>query len=151
MLLYMKFNLEKMVSSRMNKMKTFLKPSNLPRLLFLVAVLIILYLVYVNYLKEGMKGEMVDESEFLEGKKLVLFYADWCGHCKKVMPDWDKAAKESNGNMLKINCADESTKTQELAAKYKVDGYPTIIIFDDGTPSDYTGSRTAEDFLAALS
>jgi len=142
----MKFNLEKMIKGRVTQLKTMVKPKNLPRLLFLVAVLLILYFIYINYLKEGM----TDESEFLEGKKLVLFYADWCGHCQTVKPEWEKAAKEAKGNMIKINCGDKEGKSADLMTKYKVDGFPTIIIFEDGEPKEYKGGRTADDFLSVF-
>ena len=145
----MKFNLEKMIKGRATQLKTLVKPKNFPRLLFLLAVLLILYFIYINYLKEGM----TDESEFLEGKKLVLFYADWCGHCQKVKPEWEKAAKDEKGkgNMIKINCGDKEGKSADLMSKYKVEGFPTIIVFDDGEPTEYNGGRTADDFLSVFS
>jgi protein disulfide-isomerase-like protein len=147
--IYMKFNLEKMIGNRLKQLKTMVQPKNLPRLLFLLTILVILYLIYANYLKEGM----TDESEFLEGKKLVLFYADWCGHCKKVKPEWEKAASDAKGkgNMIKINCGDKDEKSSELMSKYNVEGFPTIIIFDNGTPTEYNGGRKAEDFLSVFS
>ena len=143
----MKFNLEKMIQNRANQLKTIVKPKNLPRLLFLLAILLILYLIYINYLKEGM----TDESEFLEGKKLVLFYADWCGHCKKVKPEWEKAEKKAKGNMIKIDCSGKEGKSADLMAKYNVEGFPTIIVFQDGEPTEYDGGRTEDDFLSVFS
>jgi hypothetical protein len=34
--------------------------------------------------------------------------------------------------------------------KYDVDGYPTIIIFEEGKPQKYTGKRTQEGLLEIL-
>jgi len=153
-LLYMKFNLEKMVARRTNQMSSLFKSNNLPKLIVLLAVLLILYLLYVNS-KEGFEAAPEElESQIKDGKKLVLFYADWCGHCKKIKPDWDDAAKDANKEdkkMIKVNCGGGTEKDKELMSKYNIEGYPTIIIFDDGKPAEYSGKRTKDDFLSIFS
>ena len=142
-----KFNLEKSLS----RVKTFFQPSKLPKLIFLLAVLLVLYLFYVNYLKEGFESKSADLDEHIEsGKKVVLFYADWCGHCKKLKPAWDDAAKEVNKDekkMIKVNCGEGTKEDKAIMEKYDIDGYPTIIIFQDGKPSKYEGNRNREDFI----
>ena len=130
------------------------KPKNLPKLILLVGILLILYFVYSKYLKEGFELSPSDfESEIQNGKKLVLFYADWCGHCKKIKPVWDETAEEVNTTekkMLKVNCGGKSEKEEEIMKKYKIDGYPTILVFNNGKPMDYQGERTSESFKEEL-
>ncbi|KAI8531161.1 hypothetical protein RHMOL_Rhmol11G0116100 [Rhododendron molle] len=75
----------------------------------------------------------------------VDFYAPWCGHCKHLSPELDKAAlvlAELGAPMLiaKVN-ADKFT---HLARKYEIDGFPTLKIFMHGVPTDYFGPRKAE-------
>ena len=113
-----------------------------------------MFLLYSYFLKEGFetKSKELDEH-VLEGKKAVLFYADWCGYCKKIKPDWDEAAKEVNKDekkMLKVNCGEGTVEDKELMEKYSIDGYPTIIIFEDGKPTKYEGKRSKEDLLSIL-
>ena len=46
------------------------------------------------------------ESDVSSGKKLVWFYADWCGHCKSMKTEWDTASSKVDGKMIKINLGD---------------------------------------------
>jgi protein disulfide-isomerase-like protein len=142
----MRFNLNKSVKSMFSE-------KNIPKLLFLLVILLILYYVYTTYLKEGFENIDLD-NETKSGKHLVLFYADWCGHCKKIKPEWDEAAaeiKDKDKKMLKINCGGGSEKEKELMEKYNIDGYPTIILFKDGKPTPYEGARNKDAFIEALS
>ena len=74
---------------------------------------------------------------------IVLFYAPWCGHCKKLMPEFDEFAKEKKGDkkikIIKVDCV-ENTK---MAKKYGIESFPTIKCLKDGKQvSEYTGERT---------
>ena len=149
----MRFHLNKVVESKMKLVKSMFSEKNMPKLLFSVIILLILYYVYNTYLKEGF--ESIDlNKETQSGKQLVLFYADWCGHCKKIKPIWEEAAseiKDKDKKMLKVNCGGGSEKEKEIMEKYKIDGYPTIILFKNGKPSQYEGARNKDAFIEALS
>lgn len=152
----MSFDLQKFIMLKIKGLQTLLKPKNLPRLLFLLLILLILYFIYTKYLKEGFELEPEDlDNEIQNGKKLVLFYADWCGHCKNLKPTWDETAKEINSDrkkpkMLKVNCGDDNDESKKLMKKYDINGYPTIILFVNGRPTPYDGERTQEGFIEAL-
>jgi len=60
---------------------------------------------------------------------MVEFFAPWCGHCKRLEPEWEKAATNLKGivPLGKVDC----TAHQSLCSKYQVEGYPTIKVFSE--------------------
>ncbi len=58
---------------------------------------------------------------------LVDFHADWCGPCKMLDPIL-KQVKDELGETVKIVKIDVD-KNQRIAAKFKVRGIPTILLF----------------------
>ena len=87
---------------------------------------------------------------------VVLFYVDWCPHCKTVKPEWAKLNKlnntEINGVNVKVEAANAegSEVEKEAAADNNVQGYPTIKLISESEVVDYTGARNAEDMTTFI-
>ena len=77
---------------------------------------------------------------------LVMFYAPWCGHCKKFKPELEKAAAVLRKENLIVAKVD-ATVEKDLAQKYKVRGYPTVKFFKKGVATDYTAGRREKDVI----
>ncbi|KAF2634974.1 thioredoxin-domain-containing protein [Massarina eburnea CBS 473.64] len=74
---------------------------------------------------------------------IVEFYAPWCGHCKNLQPQYEKAAKSLAGiaKVAAVNCDEEINKN--FCAQMGVQGFPTLKIV---RPSKKTGKPTVEDY-----
>jgi protein disulfide isomerase len=84
-----------------------------------------------------------DEIVSRNALTLVKFYAPWCGHCKRIAPEWDKAATALVGKagLVRVDCTTETA----VAAKYGIQGYPTIKVFREGQlVGDYDAGRTSD-------
>lgn len=87
---------------------------------------------------------------FLKKRKhaLVMFYAPWCGHCKKTKPEFSAAAAEFREDPRVAIAAVDCTKYATVCSTYGVRGYPTFKYFSYlKTNSDYNGGRTEADFV----
>uniref|UniRef100_A0A6C0JIW0 Thioredoxin domain-containing protein n=1 Tax=viral metagenome TaxID=1070528 RepID=A0A6C0JIW0_9ZZZZ len=157
----MKTNIEKMFMKRVKVIENILKPKNIPRLLLIIAILLVLYYFYTTYLIEGMENSELSPADFSEvlnnknGKTMLLVYADWCGHCKSLKPIWSEASSEvnkDNQKMYMVNCGGDSEDEKKIMKDYSIDGFPTILIFNNGTyEKTYTGERTKEGLMNEIS
>ncbi|XP_029870129.1 protein disulfide-isomerase A3 [Aquila chrysaetos chrysaetos] len=83
------------------------------------------------------------------GLVLVEFFAPWCGHCKRLAPEYESAATRLKGivPLVKVDC----TANSNTCNKYGVSGYPTLKIFRDGEEAGtYDGPRTADGIVSHL-
>eukprot|EP00927_Polykrikos_kofoidii_P056540 TRINITY_DN5063_c0_g1_i1.p1 TRINITY_DN5063_c0_g1~~TRINITY_DN5063_c0_g1_i1.p1 ORF type:complete len:244 (+),score=52.22 TRINITY_DN5063_c0_g1_i1:79-732(+) len=82
-------------------------------------------------------------DDAVSGKTVfVKFFSPWCGHCKKMKPDWDKlmGSFKDHASTL-IADVDCTTGGKALCSEMGVQGYPTIKFGDPSDLQDYKGGR----------
>mmetsp|Transcript_102978 Transcript_102978/g.261599 ORF Transcript_102978/g.261599 Transcript_102978/m.261599 type:complete len:348 (+) Transcript_102978:62-1105(+) len=94
---------------------------------------------------DAIAADLTDSNfkKVTEGKNALLFFmAPWCGHCKKMQPDFDKLKKTfadtPNVVIGQLDCAGTA---QSTCGSHSVQGYPTIKLVVDGKMSDFNGAR----------
>lgn len=79
---------------------------------------------------------------------MVEFYAPWCGHCKRLAPEYAQAATTLKDEVVlaKVDC----TVEKSVCDSQGVRGYPTVKFFNNGEPTDFTGQRNADSIISWL-
>lgn len=125
----------------------------------IILFVVVAIIVYYTYISPSMKSKYKPNREQVPAgsnpsktAELMLFYADWCPHCKAAKPIWNdlKAEYESkgvNGYKLiftEVDCSEESAEVEKMMNQYSVEGYPTIKLIKDGQVIDYDAKITKE-------
>ena len=88
---------------------------------------------------EGGQAEVVD---------IYFFTVNWCPHSKKANPVWEEIKSEYNQqifNGYKLNFIQvDGEENQELADKYKVEGFPTIKLVKGNQIIEYDAKPSVE-------
>ncbi|KJE97954.1 prolyl 4-hydroxylase [Capsaspora owczarzaki ATCC 30864] len=94
-----------------------------------------------------LTGRDHDELVHDETKNVfVEYYAPWCGHCKKLVPIWDKLAAAFD-NVDNVVIAKMDSTANEVASVH-VQGFPTLKFYPAGAGRrvvDYSGGREYDE------
>ena len=147
-------------------LKTFMKMPIEHRIILGLCFIVLFVAIFRNNMSIGatahvgsIRGTVELEAfeninDAMNNSSLCLFYAPWCGHCKRLKPTWDQFEKNNLDHKIKIlslNC-DEN---HELAEKHHISGFPTIKYLPQGlaTPEntlEYDGDRSMESLTEFL-
>ena len=82
----------------------------------------------------------------------ILFFANWCGHCENLKPEYIKFADIAQ--FIRVYAVDseaESALMERLKNKnspVQIRGFPTVWIYNNGKPlQEYSGNRTWQALL----
>lgn len=98
----------------------------------------------------GVEG-FEEENEGKNGGTMYFFFADWCGFCQKVKPEWEKLkeTKQINGVDVEYTALDaDDNANKKMQEKHDVSGFPTFVFKKaDGTSVKYSGERTSKGLI----
>jgi thiol-disulfide isomerase/thioredoxin len=111
-----------------------------------------------------MRRTAKNRSNKKHSKKIILgkIYANWCGHCKMLIPEWNHMKilinKSSKRNNVAVEYREIESENQDIQLNQlnqlphypKVElqgGYPTIFKIVDGKVEYYNGPRTSVDMM----
>lgn len=85
-----------------------------------------------SFVPNREKGEKNDGDG--NEAEILLFYADWCPHCKASKPAWNEIKQKYENQMIngrhiiftEINCTEETDEVSQMLNKYNIEGFPTI-------------------------
>jgi len=103
----------------------------------------------------GRKRHKYHKNRTHKKKNVIVVgkvYADWCGHCQMLKPEWAKMkhrihSKKGKGHVVfaEIEEKDIGTKLKKLEQEHGVtvqaNGYPTLFRISNGKVHYYNGNR----------
>jgi thiol-disulfide isomerase/thioredoxin len=119
-----------------------------PRLVLILSLLLVA--IVILSISSSRSYEGFEDSS----KSLVICKADWCGHCKKAAPEFQKLLAASpitlkDGSKVTVKVLDADKDKGEIG-QYKVKGFPTVLVVDGGQTTEYPGERTASGIIDFL-
>jgi protein disulfide-isomerase A1 len=110
-----------------------------------MALLSIITLSKVIELTDSNFDSAIRSYEYL----LIEFYAPWCGHCKALAPEYEKAAEflsklDKPLYLAKVDC----DANRSLTDRFAIEGFPALKLYKKGEYIDYNAGRKAEDIIA---
>ena len=102
----------------------------------------------------SIKGNInLEAFENTNKPALVIFYAEWCGHCKRCMPEVEKLKNENIEGVEIITI--DSDKNPEMIKEHNVQGFPTIRMYPQGLSNNtnfenFNDERTLSGFKTFL-
>ncbi|KAF7992883.1 hypothetical protein HCN44_005227 [Aphidius gifuensis] len=103
----------------------------------------------IQYTDSTFSTEVPKKNHF------IMFFAPWCGHCRRLEPTWKNLAEKFNENndnsqvtIGKVDCTTDSS----VCSQNDVTGYPTLKFFKEGesTGIKFRGTRDLQSLTSFI-
>ncbi|KAI4484034.1 protein disulfide-isomerase TMX3 isoform X1 [Polistes fuscatus] len=81
-----------------------------------------------------------------DGQWLVMMYAPWCAHCRRLEPIWSHVAQHLHATSIRVGRVD-CTRFTSVAHTFKIKGFPTILFLKGDNEFTYHGDRTRDEIV----
>lgn len=101
--------------------------------------------------KDKQTGQQLQDLIKGPGNVIVLYYADWCGHCVRFKPEWAKFKSQmarKHPNMCTVAEVEQSHLNNVPSAQ--VQGYPTIKFYRPMAAPAKTANVPGFNFIANM-
>ena len=149
--------------SLMQKVSGFMTWQTIAIIIVVLLLCVFAYYTYNQYVDaktafQANRENIPKDANSNKTATLMLFYVDWCPHCKTAKPEWESLKSEYDGKningytitFVEYNCTKETPENQSLMDKYKIEGFPSIILNKDNQIIDFDAKpskATMEQFL----
>lgn len=114
-------------------------------LLIIFIIICVLFLFYRNnklnlHHKENKIEKFNDDKNV---KKVILYHANWCGHCKHFLPIWEKFVE----NNIYKNILFDNIESNDFNEKENnlIKAFPTIIFINGTNQIQSVGEMTQDE------
>jgi len=108
---------------------------------------------HIGDLRGSIELEAFDNHNTRSQATFVMYYANWCGHCKSTKPEFQKLMDSYQGSVKIVMIDCEADENQDLVKSQNIRGYPTIRYYANGLTgeySEYNDNRDYDSFLHYL-
>ena len=130
----------------------------------LISISIYYYFSYIapknqtTYSGNNEHGSTSSQNSNSKEAELLLFYVDWCPHCKTAKPVWNDIKSEYENKTIngykviftEVNCTEETAEVEQMMNKYNIEGFPTIKLLKDGQVIEYDAKPTKDTLTQFL-
>jgi thiol-disulfide isomerase/thioredoxin len=80
-------------------------------------------------------------------KKVIKFFADWCGPCKVYAPTFESVKQELQSDEIEFVEINVENDPDNLAGEYGVRGIPHTVILEEGAETRAASGRLGVEEL----
>jgi thiol-disulfide isomerase/thioredoxin len=127
-------------------------------IILLITFIVIGYYTYNSVKPKQLQANLQSSNATNKTAKLMLFFVDWCPHCKVAKPEWNDLKNEyvdNKGNPIKqingyyvqfeeYDCTNETPQIEKMMNQYNIEGYPTIKLIKDNEVIEYDAKPTKD-------